>query len=145
MTNSRLEEQASEIAELLPRMLRGLFVLDAGDPDADLPVGQLRVCGILRHGPKNLSSLGKALGISLSAVTQIGHRLERAGLAQRYCEAGDRRVKSLKLTPYGEQVMANRNRKRTERIAQVLALMKPEERENLVTALRQTIDASSGV
>ena len=45
-----------------------------------------------------MSSLGRELGVSLSAITQIADRLERAGLVTRVAKGGDRRVRRLELT-----------------------------------------------
>ena len=46
---------------------------------AELPLAQLRVCGVLCDGPRPMSAVSRELGVSLSAMTQIADRLERAG------------------------------------------------------------------
>ena len=59
-------------------MMRQLFSAD-DHLAAELPLAQLRVCGMLYDGPHPMSVLSRELGVSLSAMTQIADRLERAG------------------------------------------------------------------
>jgi DNA-binding MarR family transcriptional regulator len=144
--DSNLREQALEVAETLPKLVRRFFVIDTEGPTAELPVAQLRVCGILASGQRTMSALSKELGISLSAVTQVADRLERAGLVERVVEGGDHRVKCLQLTECGRQVVERRNAARAQRIADVLTRMDSAERELAVAGLkalaRQTTDGN---
>jgi len=57
---------------------------DAGlnDPAVELPLAQLKVCSLLYGGPLSMSAWAE-LGVSLSAMTQIADRLERARLVKR--------------------------------------------------------------
>src|SRR5207244_9136663 len=96
-----LQEQAAQLESLLPRLMRTLFTLEAEHPVTELPLAQLRVCSILYTGPRTLSALGDELAISVSAVTQIADRLERAGLVERVAAPDDRRMKHLRLTSRG--------------------------------------------
>ncbi len=102
MDNSNRFEEANQIASLLPALMRQLFMLD-DDLAADLPLAQLRVCAILRDGPHPMSVLSRELGVSLSAMTQIADRLERAKMVSRVAEDSDRRVRCLQLTQKGEK------------------------------------------
>jgi DNA-binding MarR family transcriptional regulator len=53
-----------------------------------------------------MSALAQALQCDNSNVTGIVDRLEAAGLAERRADARDRRVKTVALTPKGEEVRA---------------------------------------
>jgi DNA-binding MarR family transcriptional regulator len=87
-TDDEIELQAAEIEQLLPGLARRLFAVDPDHPLADLPVAQLRVCGLLfQRGARTMSQVGEELSISLSAVTQLADRLERAGLVARTAES----------------------------------------------------------
>jgi DNA-binding MarR family transcriptional regulator len=134
MSDRLLSEEAEAIASLMPKLARGLFPPDH-DPAADLPLAQLRVCGILNEGPKPMSTLGRELGVSLSAMTQIADRLERAALVRRVAEGSDRRVRCLQLTPQGESMMRRRQEARVRRILAVLAHVAPESRAEIRAAL----------
>ena len=109
----------------------------AGDDDvvAELPLAQLRVCGILHRGPRPMSALGRDLGVSLSAMTQIADRLERASLVKRVAEGNDRRVRCLRLTPRGESIMQRREDARAEHASAALARLSGEETEGSVRRL----------
>jgi DNA-binding MarR family transcriptional regulator len=137
-------EQARTIASLLFAVMRRFTAADH-DPVEDLPLGQLRVCGILHGGPRPMSALSRDLGVSLSALTQIADRLERAGLVQRVAEGRDRRVRSLRLTPRGEKIMRRREEVRTERIAAALATLPTRKRKEVLSAVETLLDACSNI
>ena len=142
MDEKNSKEQAKTIASLLFSLMRRLAVVDH-DPVEELPLAQLRVCGILHGGPRPMSALSRDLGVSLSALTQIADRLERAGMVQRVAEGSDRRVRSLRLTPQGEKIMRRREEVRTERIAAALASLSPQGRNEVRAALEMLLDACS--
>ena len=141
MSDERPLTQATAIAALLPALMRQLF---AGDDDlaAELPLAQLRVCGVLHEGPRSMSALSRELHVSLSAMTQLANRLERAGLVSRVAEGNDRRVRQLQLTPRGAKLMQLREDTRCQRISAVLRRLAPEARKKVLTALGMLRDAS---
>lgn len=112
------DADARSIASLLPGIARQLFA--ANDDASDLPLAQVRVCGILHGGPQPMSKLGRLLSVSLSAMTQLADRLEKAGLVQRVSNGGDRRIRSLQLTPRGEKMMQEREAALVARVAAAL-------------------------
>jgi DNA-binding MarR family transcriptional regulator len=128
-------EQARTIAVLLPTLMRKLAA-----PDDDLttkqPLAQLRVCGILFGGPRPMSALSRELGVSLSALTQIADRLERARLVKRVACGGDRRVRHLELTERGESLMRLRESARIQRVLAALEHLSAEAREDVTAALQ---------
>src|SRR5690349_24792691 len=71
-------DQAAQLEQLLPVVMRQLFTADPAHPVTDLPFGQFRLCVLLhQRGKRTMSHLGDELGISVSAVTQMADRLER--------------------------------------------------------------------
>lgn len=143
MANDLIHEQAVTITELLPKLTRRLFALDMEDPASQLPLAQLKVCGILREGARTISCLSKELGITLSAATQLADRLEKSGMVERVTETDDRRVKCLQLTAYGQEIMSARLRRRIERVERMLSTLDPQERETMISVLRQIYEAGS--
>jgi len=137
-----LFEQAAQLESLLPKLMRRLFTLDTSHPATELPLAQLRVCSILQGGPRTLSAIGDELGISVSAVTQIADRLERAGVVARVAAPGDRRMKRLQLTPQGAEMMRSRRDLRVCRAAEALEHLDPAERESVLRALQTLLEAS---
>jgi len=142
MADDLLMEQASTIASILPRLMRRFNTLSEGDPAMELPIAQLRLCSHLHDGARAMSCLARDLGISLSAVTQIADRLERAGLIERVPEVDDRRVKTLKLTPQGEDLIRARRENRTRRILDTIERLSPEGRESVLGAFQLLLEAS---
>jgi DNA-binding MarR family transcriptional regulator len=140
MNETSIAGQARAIAALLPALLRQLFTLDDGVA-AELPLAQLRVCGILVGGPRAMSGLSRELGISLSAMTQIADRLERAGLVKRVAEGNDRRIRCLQLTEHGEDVMQQREQARAEQILTVLEQLSPVQRKEVLTTFQMMLKA----
>ncbi len=142
MSQESLREQAEGITSLLGRLMSRLFTLDPEDPSMELPIAQVRVCALLRKGPKPMSVLGKELAISLSATTQLADRLERGGLVERVPEPEDRRVKSLRLTPRGVELMRRRRERRVGRVYGALEVMPAEDRQRVFEAITLLLRAA---
>jgi DNA-binding MarR family transcriptional regulator len=142
MHEPNLLAEAQVIASLMLKLAQGLSV-NGRDPASQLPLAQLRVCGVLaaNGGPRPMSTLGRELGVSLSALTQIADRLERAGLVKRMTAGADRRVRCLQLTARGERIMRRRLAARVERVSAVLAHVPPPERRTVQTALETLLGA----
>ena len=137
-------EQAQEIASLLVDLTRRIFLPD-DDQVGELPVAQLRVCGILfaHRGPRPMSALSRELAVSLSAMTQIADRLERARLVRRVAEGSDRRVRCLQLTERGEKIMRHREDSRVRRVMAALEQLSPKARQEVAAALEILTSASA--
>jgi DNA-binding MarR family transcriptional regulator len=142
MNNEILLTQAADLESLLPKLMRRLFTLDPSHPANELPVAQLRVCTILQAGPRPISAVSEELGISVSAVTQIADRLERAGFVERVAGRDDRRMKKLQLTGHGTEVMCSRRETRVRRAAAALEHLPPAARAEVLQALNVLLDAS---
>ncbi len=143
MTEDILREQSEEIVALLSRILRRLFTLAADDPAMEIPGAQMRVCGVLRDGPRTMGSLSNELGISQSAMTQIADRLERTGMVERLQPEDDRRCKRLALTAHGVQMMEARKERRVQQALKALETLTPEQRSGAVSALALLLEASN--
>jgi DNA-binding MarR family transcriptional regulator len=144
MNNSAKLEEAVAIATLLPAIMRQLFTLD-NDLTADLPLAQLRVCLSLHDGPLPMSALSRELGVTLSAMTQIADRLERANLVSRVAEEKDRRVRCLQLTPRAEKIMRRHEDTRIHNVSVAINNLSPDERKGILAALETLMKASAAV
>jgi DNA-binding MarR family transcriptional regulator len=144
MSQEDLHEIAEAVAGLFPRLARGLSSAEKDLAD-DLPLAQLRLCGMLCEGSQPMSALSHALGVSLSALTQIADRLERARLVKRVSEENDRRVRCLQLTAQGEKMMHQRREVRIHRTMTVLEHLAAPQREALLASLEILADACSAV
>ena len=134
-------EEAVALASALLALMRRLFTVD-NDLAADLPLAQLRVCVSLHDGPLPMSALSRELGVTLSAMTQIADRLERANLVSRVAEEKDRRVRCLQLTPRAEKIMRRHEDSRIRSVSAVLSRLSPDERKAIVAAVETLMKAT---
>jgi len=101
----------------------------------DLPLRQLKVCMSLYRHSRAMSDIGRELGLSPSAVTQVSDRLERRGLIERVPQDEDRRVRKLRLTRKGQQIVRAREEKQLRQIAAALERLSESETERLMAGL----------
>ncbi|MBU4271559.1 MAG: MarR family transcriptional regulator [Planctomycetes bacterium] len=137
--------EAETLANLLHSLIRRLTSGDHDDPVTDLPLAQLRLCNALCGKPRSMSAISRELGTSLSAVTQIADRLERAGLIKRVPRGDDRRVRCLRLTDRGEKMMRLHEENRIQRMSEVLTRLAPDERQAATAALESLVKAAGEV
>jgi DNA-binding MarR family transcriptional regulator len=107
----------------------------------ELPLAQLRLCGALSEGPRTMSGLSRELGVSLSSLTQIADRLERARLVKRTAAEDDRRVRCLQLTARGAAMMRKRRDARLRHSLAVLEHLSATERELVLAAMETLVTA----
>ena len=134
-------KEAQTVTGLLVRLLRRLTTGD-DDPATELPLAQLRLCNVLAGGPRSMSAISREIGTSLSAVTQIADRLERARVIKRALRGDDRRVRCLQLTERGEKMMRLHEQTRVEQISKVLEHLNPRERHEVAAAFEMLVRAS---
>ena len=137
-----LYEQALQFESVLPVLLRKLFTLQPDHPASDVPVAQLRTCTILQSGPRTMTSLSDELGISLSAMTQIADRMERAGIVERVMIREDRRQRLLQLSERGTEMMRTRKQIRIRQAAMALENITDSERAELLRLLHVLLGAA---
>src|SRR3954463_8936012 len=109
--------------------------LGVDDSTMDLPLRQLKVCLSLYGQSRSMSDIGRELSLSPSAVTQISDRLERRGLIERVFQDEDRRVRKLRLTRKGQQLVRSRERKQLRRIKAALDTLTANELSQVMTGL----------
>ena len=86
--------------------------------------------------------LGSALGIDRSTMVSLIDQLESAGLATRRPSATDRRAREIAITPKGRKLLARARALITQVEDEVLAGLTSEERRDLLTLLRRTLDSA---
>ena len=142
MDQDHIFEQARTFVAQLQTLLRELTV-GSKDPAVELPLAQLRVCRVLCDGPHSISAISRELGVSLSAVTQLADRLERAKLVRRLAEDTDRRIRCLQLTDRGETLLRLHDAERIRRMAAALERLTPEARDQAAATLDMLARASA--
>lgn len=134
LTNGSLQaSQADAVHAALRTVVRNLLGVD--DSMMDLPLRQLKVCLTLYRHSRSMSEISRELKLSPSAVTQVSDRLERRGLIERVFQDEDRRVRKLRLTRKGQQLVRARERKQLRRIAAALDTLTADELGQVMTGL----------
>lgn len=88
-----------------------------------------------RGGPRRLTELAGLEGVSQPAMTQLVSRLERDGLARRVADPVDGRGVVVEVTDAGREALRRRRAARSERLGELLAQLKPAERDTILAAL----------
>jgi DNA-binding MarR family transcriptional regulator len=126
--------QTDAVHAALRTVVRNLLGVD--DSMMDLPLRQLKVCLTLYRHSRSMSEISRELKLSPSAVTQVSDRLERRGLIERVFQDEDRRVRKLRLTRKGQQLVRSRERKQLRRIAAALDTLTANELGQVMTGLQ---------
>ena len=87
----------------------------------------------VRDAEAHAAKMARELGLSPSAVTQVSDRLERRGLLERVFQDEDRRVRKLRLTRKGQQLVRSREEKQFRRITAALNTLSKSEVDQIMT------------
>ncbi len=132
---------AEKLEHLLPLLLRSIFRLEESDPLGELPVAQLRMLRAVGSKPSTVGELAEDLGVSISAVSQILHRLAEIDYVQIVADDADRRQRHVRLTPLSQRLMEARRQARIENAELAISALSPEDRTALVEHLARLLGA----
>jgi DNA-binding MarR family transcriptional regulator len=141
MQNSR-KQQAEALESLLPRMMGIFFGRREGDPLAQTPLGQVRLLRQLTAGPQAMTDLATNMVLSMSALTQMVHRLEEAGWVEKLADEQDRRVRHVSLTAQGDAMIRARIACRVSSAEQFLEKMDEGKVEMLIELMKGIADSA---
>lgn len=109
--------------------------------EAGLSMPQMVTLAMLHHqGPRSISAIAARLNLSLAATSHLVDRMVRQGLVVRGEDSADRRHKRVVITAAGVALLERLVQARTREIAQSLAGLPPELREQLDTVLTQVVE-----
>ncbi len=114
----------------------GKNLLSVDDSTVDLPLRQLKVCHALYVSKRSMSEIGREVGLSASAVTQVVDGLESRGLIERTSLNEDRRTRIIQLTAKGRQLMRLHEEAQLARIAAVLTSLSDKERRQVIKGMQ---------
>jgi DNA-binding MarR family transcriptional regulator len=104
--------------------------------ESDLSPSQTASLMRLYHcGASGVSDIGKHLGITRPAASQLVERMVQQGLLERAEDPHDRRFKKVRLTPKGSAVVEGGVQARLQWIEQLTARFTPEEQNTILAAL----------
>ena len=125
------------------RVLVGVAARSLAVVEGEVTVTQFRSLVVLAgHGPMKQASLAEHLGVNASTTQRMVDRLEGAGLAERRANPASRREILLSLTSAGRAVVDRVTESRRRELQTIVRRMPPEQRADVVDALRAFADAA---
>ena len=132
------KELAGELLDLWTHLTRGsgrqIFAVLG---ELDLTLTQMKALGLLDECPRAISvkDLSERLVLSLPATSRTVDSLLRRGLLSREEDPDDRRIKRVRLTSEGHDVVARLNAARLEGLEAFAASLSDDQRAALMAAL----------
>lgn len=83
----------------------------------------------------SMKALGERLGLSIAAISRAADELVQRGLMDRTEDPADRRIKRLRLTSQGRELVQKMRELRMAGFEQFVATLAPKERNQLAKAL----------
>jgi len=90
----------------------------------------------------SISTISEKLGVTHAAVSQSLEKLVQMGLVSRTENPQDRRSKKLRLTPRGEEILAESAHSRQAWMDELAASFSPDEAARVAAALKLLIEKS---
>lgn len=105
----------------------------------DLTEAQFNVLMLLAYqaGPEGISQtqLSRMLLVNRANVTGLVDRMERDGLLERFSEPGDRRMRIIRMTEKGREILEKAVQPYLERVDGIMGALSTKEREDLLGIL----------
>ncbi|GAA1512169.1 hypothetical protein GCM10009827_028050 [Dactylosporangium maewongense] len=123
-------------ARLTTAVERLFSLLRQGNPPNDISLTAASTLRRLeREGPRRLTELAAAEGVTQPAMTQLAQRLERDGLAERTPDPTDGRVVLVRVTLAGRDLLARRREVRAAHLQDLLSSLSADDQALLAAAL----------
>lgn len=143
-----MEERNDEIVIAIVENYRAIFraLQSATTPswiDIDLSGAQLKALFVLsREGSASIGRIAEALRIGLPTGSHLVDRLVQAGLAERGEDPGDRRRTLARLTPKGEELVAQLRQGSSNQLKEWIAQLDDADAAALLRGLRALVRAA---
>ncbi|WP_433204888.1 MarR family winged helix-turn-helix transcriptional regulator [Dactylosporangium sp. CS-047395] len=127
---------ALDPARLTVAVERTFSLLRQGNPPNDISLTAASTLRRLeREGPRRLTELATAEGVTQPAMTQLVQRLEREGLADRAADPADGRAVLVRITRAGSELLVRRRSVRAEALEALLAHVSEDDQALIAAAL----------
>jgi len=103
---SNQEQVAHQLVNLIPQLMRHLGI-NIRCHRAGLAPAHYRILGMLKHGGGTVSSLAGQHAVTLATMSNSVAALADRGLVERVPSTQDRRSVQVRITPSGEEVLAD--------------------------------------
>ncbi len=130
-----LEDHNAHLVRLVHQRATALFQ-QAFDGQAITPTQLAILSTLIRHGALSQIALGRITAIDTATLSTMLRRLQEMGMVERTASETDQRVNLIRLSPMGEEETLRMLPISLGVSEQVLAPLKPKDRERFVAALR---------
>jgi DNA-binding MarR family transcriptional regulator len=131
------EAIAREVLDVIPLMMRVIRTEMRSQRSAGLTVPQFRVLLFLSRNPgSSLLAAAEYLGLTSPTVSSMVDGLVHDHLVKREDAVRDRREVLLTLTVQGESILEKARNGTQARLAKILSLLSPQERDGVFQALK---------
>lgn len=127
----------------LTRVVAAVIVSSVATSDPALTLPQWRVLVLASSEGCNISAVADDLGVHISNASRVCDRLVRLGLLERRKAEHDRRNVLLSLTEAGEEYVDAAMEHRRLRVAQALACMTTQDRDDFGRSAALFVDAAA--
>lgn len=111
--------------------------------DLDITLSQVQALTLVAERRKcSVGALAEGLGVTHPAAVKLVDKLAKKGMVTRGIAAEDHRQSEITATPEGRRIVGEVLHARTERLAQVLDRMCPEDRHALIHGLQSFVTAA---
>ena len=130
-----LEDHNAHLVRLVHQRATALFQ-QAFDGQAITPTQLAILSTLIRHGALSQIAVGRITAIDTATLSTMLRRLQDMALVERTASETDQRVNLVRLTPLGEEETLRMLPVSVAVSEQVLAPVKPKDRDRFVAALR---------
>ena len=130
-----LEDHNAHLVRLVHQRATALFQ-QAFDGQAITPTQLAILSTLIRHGALSQIAVGRITAIDTATLSTMLRRLQDMALVERTASETDQRVNLVRLTPLGEEETLRMLPVSVAVSEQVLAPLKPKDRDRFVAALR---------
>lgn len=125
-----LSSDPREATVTTSRALLGVVARSVAEALEMVTLPQFRVMVVLAgSGPMPLGALARRIGANASTFSRTVDRMEHGGWVRREHSPDSRREVLIHLTPHSEQLVAHVTDRRRREIEQILAELRPEDRQ----------------
>lgn len=132
-TPSDPEVSTEELTVALEQMVR--YIRTSSNSDGLSLSASATLSRLGKDGPRRLTDLARAEGVTQPNMTQLVTRLEKAGLVRRSADASDGRGVVVEITDTGVDVVRRRRAERTEALQELIDELSEPERRAVHVAL----------
>lgn len=139
-------QPTAQFAETMTRLRRQLVTMATRLQDhLDMPAAAIATLQAIADDATSVSAVARATGQHVSSASRTVHDLVGDGFVQREVDPADRRAVVLSLTAAGTGQLDVIHEHRDHFTTQVLAMLEPDDRRELVRLLDRLADAIEGI